>query len=89
MKIDFKKSFAKDLINIKVKRINKKVKDIIEEVEKASSLMKIRNMRQLKSGSKYYRIKLGDYRIGIKFEEDFVVFVRILHRKEIYRYFPP
>lgn len=36
----------------------------------------------------YYRIKQGDYRIGIKIETDTVVFMRVLHRKEIYREFP-
>ena len=50
--------------------------------------MEIKNIRQLKGGSKYYRILLGDYRIGIKKENEFIVFVRILHRREIYRHFP-
>ena len=36
----------------------------------------------------YYRFRVGDYRIGIVIEEDTVVFVRCLHRREIYRYFP-
>ncbi|WP_333425936.1 hypothetical protein [Microcoleus sp. F4-D5] len=31
---------------------------------------------------------MGDYRIGIKVNDGVVYFVRILHRKEIYRYFP-
>ncbi|MGR3320287.1 MAG: type II toxin-antitoxin system RelE family toxin [Candidatus Anammoxibacter sp.] len=50
--------------------------------------MKIKNIRQLKGGSKYYRIQLGDYRIGIKKENEFIVFIRILHRRETYRHFP-
>jgi len=36
----------------------------------------------------YYRIRVSDYRIGIKIEGDILVFMRVLHRKEIYRYFP-
>jgi mRNA interferase RelE/StbE len=31
---------------------------------------------------------LGDYRIGIEVLEDEVIFVRMLHRRDIYRYFP-
>ncbi|MGQ9625861.1 MAG: type II toxin-antitoxin system RelE family toxin [Anaerolineae bacterium] len=31
-----------------------------------------------------YRPRLGDYRIGIEVIEDEVIFVRILHRKDIY-----
>jgi mRNA interferase RelE/StbE len=36
----------------------------------------------------YYRIRLGDYRVGLKIENNTVCFVRFLHRKDIYRYFP-
>ncbi|MGH2412635.1 MAG: type II toxin-antitoxin system RelE family toxin, partial [Microcystaceae cyanobacterium] len=35
-----------------------------------------------------YRIRLGDYRIGLFIEGKTVTFARVLHRKEIYRYFP-
>jgi mRNA-degrading endonuclease RelE of RelBE toxin-antitoxin system len=31
---------------------------------------------------------LGDYRLGLVIEDDIVTLVRILHRKDIYRYFP-
>jgi len=31
---------------------------------------------------------VGDYRVGVIFEEETVTFCRVLHRKEIYRYFP-
>ena len=34
-----------------------------------------------------YRMRVGDYRIGIAVEEDEVEFVRFLHRHDVYRYF--
>ncbi|HBY75652.1 MAG TPA: plasmid stabilization protein, partial [Cyanobacteria bacterium UBA11148] len=46
------------------------------------------NLKKLKTEGDYYRIRVGDYRIGIVINEDVVVFVRVLHRKEAYRYFP-
>ncbi|MGA9351150.1 MAG: type II toxin-antitoxin system RelE/ParE family toxin [Anaerolineae bacterium] len=42
----------------------------------------------MKGYDTFYRIRLGDYRIGIEVLEDKVILVRILHRKDIYRYFP-
>ena len=36
----------------------------------------------------YYRIRIGDYRIGFKKEDDLIIFMRVKHRKDIYRYFP-
>jgi mRNA interferase RelE/StbE len=35
-----------------------------------------------------YRIRVGDYRIGIYYDSDEVQLMRFLHRKEIYRKFP-
>jgi mRNA interferase RelE/StbE len=40
----------------------------------------------------YYRIRTGNFRIGVKIvsveSENVVIFVRALHRKDIYRKFP-
>lgn len=36
----------------------------------------------------YYRIALGSYRVGIRIVNNAVTFIRFLHRKDIYRYFP-
>ena len=88
MRVEFKKSFARDLKKTKEKQLLQQIKEIIEEVEHAPSVEVINNLKQLKGGENYYRIRLGDYRIGLKLENDVVVFVRFLHRKEIYRYFP-
>ncbi|HKJ43589.1 MAG TPA: hypothetical protein VKA27_15945 [Sunxiuqinia sp.] len=35
-----------------------------------------------------YRMRSGDYRIGIIIENNIVTFVAFAHRKEIYRKFP-
>jgi mRNA interferase RelE/StbE len=88
VKIDFKKSFSRDLKKINDRSILKKVKEIIDTIENTPNLMDMKNVKQLTSGGKYYRIRIGDYRIGIKLENEILVFVRFLHRREIYRYFP-
>lgn len=35
-----------------------------------------------------YRIRVKDYWIGVTIEEDTVEFVRCLHRRDLYRFFP-
>jgi mRNA interferase RelE/StbE len=84
----FKSSFAKGLRKIKEKKIKQQVLDIIQQVEKASDLQGINDLKQLKGVDKYYRLKMGDYRFGLILEQDTLPFVRFLHRKDIYRYFP-
>jgi mRNA interferase RelE/StbE len=89
MNVDFRKSFEKDLTDILDENLLQKVKAVIEEVDNAVSLAEIRNIKKLKTDGDYYRIRMGDYRIGLTISDDgVVVFVRVLHRKEIYRYFP-
>ena len=46
------------------------------------------NIKKLKADGDYYRIRVGDYRIGLTEDEGAIAFVRVLHRKEMYRYFP-
>ncbi len=36
----------------------------------------------------YYRIKVRNFRIGIKIENNVLSFMRVFHRKDIYKYFP-
>lgn len=88
MEVEFRKSFQRDLKKIKDVNLLKKIKSIIEEVENANNLPQINNLKFLKGETNYYRIRIGDYRIGIYFDDKVIRFVRVLHRKEIYKYFP-
>ncbi|HEV2861383.1 MAG TPA: type II toxin-antitoxin system RelE/ParE family toxin [Pyrinomonadaceae bacterium] len=88
MKVEFRESFAKDLKDVKDKGHLNRVKELIEAVEKADSLTDIPNLKKLKGAGSYFRLRLGDYRVGIALEQDTVVFVRFLNRKDIYKYFP-
>ena len=88
MKILYKKSFDKELLKLNDAKFAKSVKDIIESVKKAETINDINNLKKLKSSKSAYRIKIKDYRIGLYFEKDTVEFVRFMHRKDIYKYFP-
>jgi mRNA interferase RelE/StbE len=84
----FKASFIKDLKRIKEQGLKTKVREVIDLVERARSLQDINAIKKLKGSDRYYRIRISDYRIGLSIEEETVTFVRFLHRKDIYRYFP-
>lgn len=88
MRVDFKRSFAKDLKKIRSDTLRAQILSVIEHVEQASSLDELGNLKRLTSDGAYYRIRVGDYRIGLLLDDQTVVFVRFLHRRDIYRYFP-
>lgn len=88
MQILFEASFEKDLKRIRNKNLLKKLTDIIDAVKLAPDITQIPKLKKLKGHTSFYRIRLDDYRIGLDFVDNTIIFVRFLHRKDIYRYFP-
>ncbi|HSK70571.1 MAG TPA: type II toxin-antitoxin system RelE/ParE family toxin [Pyrinomonadaceae bacterium] len=88
MNVRYEASFEKDLKNIRDKSLLKRIKAIIGNVKKADDAKQIKNLKKLRGYETFYRIKLGDYRVGIEIIKDEVIFTRFLHRREVYRYFP-
>ena len=88
MKVLFEASFEKDLRKIQDGSIKIRIINYIEEIKLASDIRQIKNIKKLKEYDTYYRIRLGDYRIGLELIEDKVILTRFLHRKDIYKYFP-
>jgi mRNA interferase RelE/StbE len=84
----FRQSFTRDLNRVRDKKLLQQVRKNIEAVESADSLSALPNLKKLKGAKSYFRLKLGDYRLGLALENDTVVFVRLLDRKDIYKYFP-
>ncbi len=76
MKVEFRKSFEKDLKNIKDTKLLEKIKLVIEDIEKAENLQKISNIKTLKGETNYYRIRVRNYRIGIYADQNIVRFIR-------------
>ena len=89
MNLEFKKSFARDLKKSKTdKPLLERVQQVIQEAEEAQAIHGIRNLKKLKAQGNHYRIRIGDYRLGLVIEDKTVCFVRCLRRSEVYRYFP-
>jgi mRNA interferase RelE/StbE len=86
--IEFRKTFEKDLRKINDRSLLAKVKSVIIAVEAANSLDDIANLKKLKGDEGYFRIRIGDYRLGLFLDGETILFVRIIHRREFYRYFP-
>jgi mRNA interferase RelE/StbE len=88
MNVWIDKSFVKDTKKIKDKKLLSKIADTIEQVQASKDSDEIKNLKKLKGSDSYFRIRIGNYRIGISIEGDTVDFIRFLPRKDIYKYFP-
>ena len=61
---------------------------MFEKIPNLEHLDEISNLKRLKSNNDAYRIRVGEHRIGFRFQRGTIIFQRVLHRREIYRYFP-
>jgi mRNA interferase RelE/StbE len=68
MKVEFLEQFSKDLDTISDSRTKSKIAAKIFEIEEATSLDQITNLKKLKGFKNIYRIRVGDYRIGLYYE---------------------
>ena len=88
MQTVFKASFLKAIKKINSNQLKTDIANAILNVESAENLKQINNLKKLTGYKQYYRIRTGNYRIGIKIEASTLFFVDIDHRKDFYRIFP-
>ena len=88
MKIEVQKSFEKDISKVRIKELAIKVLAVISMLEKVQNLSDIPNLKKLAGHNDYYRIRVSNYRIGLKLEMDKLILLRFMDRKDIYKYFP-
>lgn len=88
MKSEFKASFLKAVKKIEDNQLKEDIEYAILNVESAENTRQICHFKKLKGYKQYYRIKIGNYRVGIKQEGNTIIFVDFAHRKDIYRIFP-
>ncbi|HEV7231842.1 MAG TPA: type II toxin-antitoxin system RelE/ParE family toxin, partial [Bacteroidia bacterium] len=68
--------------------VKKLLAEIIQEIQSAGKLTDIIHVKKLQGTKNCFRIRIGDYRLGMIVNGQKVELIRLLHRKEIYRYFP-
>ncbi len=54
----------------------------------AKTIADIRGLKKMTGYKNAYRIKIGDFRIGVYIEANTVIFDKVAHRKDIYNEFP-
>jgi len=88
MKVIFLAKFSKDLNKLKNVKARNSIKTAILEVEQAESIKNISGLKRLKEEKGAYRLRVGNYRIGLYIHGETVEMARVAHRKDIYDIFP-
>lgn len=88
MKVEFLSKFDQDLDEISQPSAKKSIASIIQRVESVSAIHQIPHLKKLQGFKNAFRIRVGDFRIGIFVEGGTIQFARVKNRKDIYRFFP-
>jgi mRNA interferase RelE/StbE len=88
MQVDFTKHFSRQLDSISDKVLLDKLQMVVFNIMNSATIRDIHGLKKLKGHHSAYRIRLGDYRIGIFIENGKVLFAAFEHRKDIYSRFP-
>jgi len=89
LKVLYAKALLKDLEAVSRNTgVKKKLSKLIETLKAIDTLDGIRHIKKIEGYDSYYRLRIGDYRLGLKISEDTVELIRFLHRRDIYRRFP-
>ena len=67
---------------------NRKLLKLIELLKTQDNFSKIKSLKKMSGYDYYYRIRIGEYRVGLKFYDNKITLIRFMHRKDIYKYFP-
>lgn len=88
MKVEYHKSFERDLRRVRDQNLLDRVEVVLIRLESSESLDAISDVKVMKGHPDYFRIRIGDYRLGIKRIDNGIRIVRFLCRGDIYRKFP-
>ena len=88
MNLDPSHGFNRDLRRIRDRDLQRRIALKIQELETADSITEVSGIRAMRGWENHYRVRIGDYRMGLAVDGKVVTLLRFLHRREIYRYFP-
>ena len=88
MTVEPSRQFSRDVRGLGSAQIRRRLNQVIQELIGAASITEVSGVRRLRAEGQHYRIRIGDYRLGITVDGETAVLRRFLPRGEIYRYFP-
>ena len=88
LEIRINKTFLKELSRLPENQRKIIERFVFDETRNFKRPDDIPNLKKLKGFKFYYRIRFGNYRAGLRIQDNTLVFERLLHRKDIYKFYP-
>ena len=88
MEIRYHNQFHRDSRRLGNLSLASQVEQVIEQLKAASTIRDLRGVSRMTARGEHYRIRVGEYRLGITMDGETAILRRFLPRGEIYRRFP-
>lgn len=88
MIINYNRKFKKDLERLNEKKIKAALKVVIQEIKEKRSLAEIKGVKKIAGHPTAYRLRIGNYRLGLFYHEGMISLQRFVKRNDIYKVFP-
>lgn len=88
MQTKFRKSFLKQLAKLP-KDVRERIEAFVfDELPNLNVIGESGKIEKMQGYESYFKIRFGSYRVGLKLEDTEIIVQIVMHRKEIYRFFP-
>ncbi|MFI5201120.1 MAG: type II toxin-antitoxin system RelE/ParE family toxin [Candidatus Kapaibacterium sp.] len=88
MQVIFLGKFSRDLDDITDADLKASVREVIRTLELAPTLSHVSGVKKMKGFKNAFRIRVGNYRIGLYYQNGIAELARFLDRKKIYKVWP-
>jgi mRNA interferase RelE/StbE len=89
VKVEYRQLFLRDLKKLKKTTMYDRAWALAFHIlPEAENIQDFPNVKAMVGYPGHYRMRLGDYRVGFILTDDSIELMRVLHRREFYRYFP-
>jgi len=88
MKVEYRKRFLKELAQLPKNPRVEVEKFVFEILPEATTLVSIGKVEQMKGYRHFFKVRFGNYRLGLQLVDEVLIVEIIAHRKDIYKFFP-
>ena len=88
MNVEPTRLFRRDVRQLGSAQIRRRLDRVIQELIEADNITNVAGVERMTAPGLHYRIRIGDYRLGVTMVGETVVLRRFLPRGEIYKRFP-
>ncbi len=88
MKVKYSKKFLKQLAAVPSDIRSKIESFVFDELVSTTSIYEMGRVEKMKGYDGFYKVRFGNYRLGLVIENEMITVKTVMHRREIYKFFP-